>query len=821
MRPPARSRCSPTSRSSPPAAACLPVSSAARARSRSRSAPSPRPGPAPLVVRDARTDDRVHYLPPVGSGQVGAYLGTPLTGRSGEVDRRAVRLRPGAARPGPTTTSPRSRQLAESAVTELELSALRRRVRERAAALGAGHRRRRDRHLRLGPGHRRAELGRPADRACSATTATTSSESIEAFNARAAPRRPAAGHRGAAGQHRHLRRVRVGVPGRPAGRRRRAGCTPAAARWPAPTGRAGRLLGAAYDTTGERGGAARVTRVLEAMPAGFYSLDREWRFTYVNAEAERLLGRSRDELLGRVLWETVPRGGQQRLRGQLPRRRPHRRAGLVRRLLPRAAGRLVRAARLAEPGRAVGLLPRGHRAPPGAGAGRAVGAAAGAPGPGERRAGRHAGRAKAAAHLPRLVVPALADCCIVTLVDPDGRPRDVGVLARATRRRRAGARAVRRRAAGRRCRPISPVARALVSGEAIREQRRGTSLELLPPGEAGDLLAVLGPETVVGPAAARPRPDARAADPVLPRRLARSARGGPRHRPGRRRPGRAWRWTTPGSTAPSSSSPRACSAACSPSRREPDHAEIAVRYLPAAEAARVGGDWYDAFLQPGGATMLVIGDVVGHDTEAAAAMGQLRGLLRGHRDLQRRRPGGGAARAGRLDDDAADRRPSPRPPSPASSRRPTSGERGRHPDALGQRRPPAAAGDQSRRQRRRARLVDAATCCSAWTPSTVRRESVVTLDRGATVLLYTDGLSSAGTPTSTPGWCGCGTPSMELADLPAGASCWTRCSSGSARPARGRRRAGRRPAAPPGPAAAGRGRARTTCPPNVPRRRPR
>ena len=67
-----------------------------------------------------------------------------------------------------------------------------------------------------------------------------------------------------------------------------------------------RLLGAAYDTTGERGAAARVTRVLEAMPAGFYSLDREWRFTHVNAEAERLLGRSREELLGRVLWEEFP-----------------------------------------------------------------------------------------------------------------------------------------------------------------------------------------------------------------------------------------------------------------------------------------------------------------------------------------------------------------------------------------------------------------------------------------------------------------------------------------------------------------------------------
>jgi serine phosphatase RsbU (regulator of sigma subunit) len=56
---------------------------------------------------------------------------------------------------------------------------------------------------------------------------------------------------------------------------------------------------------------------------------------------------------------------------------------------------------------------------------------------------------------------------------------------------------------------------------------------------------------------------------------------------------------------------------------------VVVRYVPAAEAARVGGDWYDAFLQRSGEPMVVIGDVVGHDTAAAAAMGQLRGLLRG------------------------------------------------------------------------------------------------------------------------------------------------------------------------------------------------
>lgn len=59
------------------------------------------------------------------------------------------------------------------------------------------------------------------------------------------------------------------------------------------------------------------------------------------------------------------------------------------------------------------------------------------------------------------------------------------------------------------------------------------------------------------------------------------------------------------------------------------HVRLAVRYRPASEIAAVGGDWYDAFAQPDGSLMLVIGDVMGHDSSAAAAMGQLRGLLRG------------------------------------------------------------------------------------------------------------------------------------------------------------------------------------------------
>ncbi|ANH36527.1 Phosphoserine phosphatase RsbP [Nocardioides dokdonensis FR1436] len=57
--------------------------------------------------------------------------------------------------------------------------------------------------------------------------------------------------------------------------------------------------------------------------------------------------------------------------------------------------------------------------------------------------------------------------------------------------------------------------------------------------------------------------------------------------------------------------------------------EVAVRYQPASEKARVGGDWYDAYVLPDGAVAVMVGDVAGHDQVAAAAMGQLRNLTRG------------------------------------------------------------------------------------------------------------------------------------------------------------------------------------------------
>jgi PAS domain S-box-containing protein len=54
----------------------------------------------------------------------------------------------------------------------------------------------------------------------------------------------------------------------------------------------------------------------------------------------------------------------------------------------------------------------------------------------------------------------------------------------------------------------------------------------------------------------------------------------------------------------------------------------AARYLPGSATARIGGDWYDLFALPDGAIGLAIGDVMGHDMSAAAAMGQLRSVLR-------------------------------------------------------------------------------------------------------------------------------------------------------------------------------------------------
>lgn len=65
-----------------------------------------------------------------------------------------------------------------------------------------------------------------------------------------------------------------------------------------------------------------------------------------------------------------------------------------------------------------------------------------------------------------------------------------------------------------------------------------------------------------------------------------------------------------------------------PTLPDPSPFTAAAIYRPAAEPSQLGGDWYDAITLPGGAVAVVIGDVVGHDLHAAAAMAATRNMLR-------------------------------------------------------------------------------------------------------------------------------------------------------------------------------------------------
>lgn len=56
--------------------------------------------------------------------------------------------------------------------------------------------------------------------------------------------------------------------------------------------------------------------------------------------------------------------------------------------------------------------------------------------------------------------------------------------------------------------------------------------------------------------------------------------------------------------------------------------EAAATYRAATTPGRVGGDWYDAQLVADRSCAAVIGDVLGHDLRAAAAMAQVRNMLR-------------------------------------------------------------------------------------------------------------------------------------------------------------------------------------------------
>jgi PAS domain S-box-containing protein len=69
----------------------------------------------------------------------------------------------------------------------------------------------------------------------------------------------------------------------------------------------------------EKADLERTTDILESISDAFYAVDRGWRFTYVNGKAEELWGRSREELLGKNVWEEFPQLEGSELRRQIER----------------------------------------------------------------------------------------------------------------------------------------------------------------------------------------------------------------------------------------------------------------------------------------------------------------------------------------------------------------------------------------------------------------------------------------------------------------------------------------------------------------------
>jgi PAS domain S-box-containing protein len=402
-----------------------------------------------------------------------------------------------------------------------------------------------------------------------------------------------------------------------------------------PDGRAARVLGAAYDTTAHREGETRVAEVLEAMPAAFLSLDEHWRVVYVNAEAERVLGRSRDDLVGLDAWEALPavRGTvfERNARRAVEERRPanfeayypHPLNGWYEvRAWPSRTGLSIYFLEVTERREAQQRV-------------EAAAARAAMLAEVNSELGSTLDAEEAVGRLARLMAPRLADWSLVTLVTTpaDGRDwrrglRDLGWSHAEPEQVELVAGYARTRLES--LTDSSPLASALREGRPIVIERDAAARfdASLEPGPAREYMARLAPSSAAvipllgrnrtvglltlynGPG--RPPLDEQGLATVLDA-AARAGLALDNARLYAEQRHLAEELQRSLLTAPP----------------QPAGVRVAVRYEAAAEVAQVGGDWYDAFLQPDGATVVVIGDVVGHDTAAAAAMGQLRGLLRG------------------------------------------------------------------------------------------------------------------------------------------------------------------------------------------------
>ncbi|WNB86239.1 PAS domain-containing protein [Cellulomonas sp. ATA003] len=398
----------------------------------------------------------------------------------------------------------------------------------------------------------------------------------------------------------------------------------------APTGPAG-------DGTPGQAGQAHAARLLDLIPVAAISFDTEVRMSHVNAAAERLLGVPRAQLLGRTQWDLFPASRGTELETVYRRcletgepamfvqyYPPHDRWYRIE-VEPVATGLDVVFADVTE-------VKRVPAAVPGA---AATSAAAVRTDVGLLTEVTEALTATLDAEegvrrLARLVVPRLGHWGIVSLVDDHGL-HDMAVAHHDPERQTLAEAYARARITA-----LTPAAPALQSIDT------GTLVTLGAGDEASvdliartivddpcvsDLLRRLRAASMVTIPLSRPRPRRGAAQPVPGRGhgpvdpeeldLARevAARAGMALDNARL-------------YAERRHAALVLQEAMLTPLPEPDHLELRARYVPAARDEKVGGDWYDALLLPSGATALVIGDVTGHDIGAAAAMGQVRTILR-------------------------------------------------------------------------------------------------------------------------------------------------------------------------------------------------
>ncbi len=584
---------------------------------------------APLVVEDATADPRVDAVRgPVA--EVGAYLGVPLVDGAGQVVGAMCVYQPGP-RVWTEDEVATLERLADAAVRQLEVTLLDQdlRVADRLAMLdaaaqaaGVGTFRW---HLPSGDLHWDASLldafGYDED---------SFGGTIAAFDARVHPQDlphvtealdTAIATVGVYEAEFRVVRPDGTVVWLAARGRALAG----------PSGETEQVIGVATDTTALRAHEERVQQILETMTVGYFWLGPDWRFGYVNAEAERILQRPRAELVGGDIWHLFPAAVgtnfEESYRTVARTGRPlvfdayypaPLDAWFEVRAVAERGGVSVYFTDITERRQALALAEQARTRADMLAA--VAGTLVDTLDPLQALQGV----------LPH-VVPALADYAIASLLD-DGsagwreRLHDVAALhADPDQQPTLDAYRAARAAA---LTDESLVARVLARGTQAMRTGLPAPGEVVVPGTAQDLRDALAPASVV----------------VLPLRGRGRVRGlltlvrGAGREPFTPADHTVLRTLkTQVALALDNAQLHAARRALAEELQdslltdlpEPEHLQLVARYVPAATTARIGGDWYDAFVVRDGTTCLVIGDVTGHDLRAAVEMAQLRNVLRG------------------------------------------------------------------------------------------------------------------------------------------------------------------------------------------------